>query len=568
MLWIHIGVDGSIDCQVNVGNKVRQGNAFQCFMVTSDASGIENYEVNKVGYLKPTAQEVVTQSVSVTKSKQTFELGKPSQTNSYFACGVEYEGYLASIPSDATTFYANGGHISLVIYAITKDGKFENTQNVSVFVEPTNGKNYIGISYEDYYVLDSLISSLEKEVDNVHPETFVKKLPGDGENYKVYMASPTGDTTSRIISSSVVNGAAVLRTATGQVVLPNQTTSNPTPEQAVSRRYVESNFVPNSLTNVDAIPLANGDVTELASGVSAKSTGNVVSKVKSFNGENVTNTAKGVNSMSLGRQNNVEGIGSFAYGNKNTIKGVACVAFGGGNTAGNIMDWVDDIPNNQSSVYCVSIGENNTSVGRTAIAIGTSNSSAAESAISVGKNNRVFAKDSIAIGRNNIARSVSVISGEYENEPNQGEGVVEIGTGLRSPNRTKDPARENPYWDCVVLGRWNDPDAYSVARTDDPPYVYEFPPVFTLGAGNSDSQRANAIVVLHDGAPSSAPYPHDWIYFNSYGIFNRNVEFRGNSNKVTVEGNLQVNGEVTDSKGDPIAATASITDDYINDLFK
>lgn len=165
MLWIHIGNDGVLDCKVNVGNKVRQGDGFDVF-VSTENSGIATYEVEGIGYVKPGSDEVSNLNVTVKKSSQTFYLGSPSQANAFFKNGVEYEGYLGSIPSDATTFYANGGHIQLLI-CISKDGGItQHAENATVFVEPTYGKHYMGISCNDYDYLMHLLGEHEKYISN------------------------------------------------------------------------------------------------------------------------------------------------------------------------------------------------------------------------------------------------------------------------------------------------------------------------------------------------------------------------------------------------------------------
>lgn len=176
MLWVHVGVDGSIDCQVNVGNKVRQGNGFELFIVT-ETNNVENFEINRVGYIKPGEQEIVSLNVPVRREENIeFELNRPSQANSFFKGGATYNGYMASIPSDATTFYGNGGHIQLVIYAVSVDGRSENTQNVTVFVEPTYGNKYVGISDTDYGVLLRIIDDFKNDkLDSKNPIIYDSK---------------------------------------------------------------------------------------------------------------------------------------------------------------------------------------------------------------------------------------------------------------------------------------------------------------------------------------------------------------------------------------------------------
>lgn len=176
MLWVHVGVDGSIDCQVNVGNKVRQGNGFELFIVT-ETNNVENFEINRVGYIKPGEQEIVSLNVPVRREENIeFELNRPSQANSFFKGGATYNGYMASIPPEATTFYGNGGHIQLVIYAVSVDGRSENTQNVTVFVEPTYGNKYVGISDTDYGVLLRIIDDFKNgKLDSKNPIIYDSK---------------------------------------------------------------------------------------------------------------------------------------------------------------------------------------------------------------------------------------------------------------------------------------------------------------------------------------------------------------------------------------------------------
>ena len=165
MLWIHIGNDGVLDCKVNVGNRIRQGDGFDVFLSTEN-NGIATYEVEGLGYVKPGSDEVSNLNVTVEKSSQTFYLGSPSQANAFFRNGVEYDGYLGSIPSDATTFYANGGHIQLLIYISKDGGVTQHAENATIFVEPTYGKHYMGISCNDYEYLMEILGKHESDISN------------------------------------------------------------------------------------------------------------------------------------------------------------------------------------------------------------------------------------------------------------------------------------------------------------------------------------------------------------------------------------------------------------------
>ena len=299
--------------------------------------------------------------------------------------------------------------------------------------------------------------------------------------------------------------------------------------------------------------LLNGDTSSIGSYTSV---GNGVSSALNFAGQNISNTAKGVNSLSLGRLNSVEGAACFAYGNKNIIKGVASIAFGGGNTAGEKIDWTSlDAATNSSSSYCFAIGENNTSIGRTSITMGTANNSKGDGSISIGRDNTIWSKESVAIGRNNYLNRVS--TGSYEeNEPDQGNGVVAIGTGLKTPLRYREvDYSNNLYWNCVISGRYNDPYAYNCVRSSDLVYANSLPPLFTLGNGLSDTSRNNAIVLFHNAGAINS----DFIYFNEYSIFNKKCEFRGP--ETIIEGTLK------DASGAQYIKGGTITASFINSLF-
>lgn len=441
-------------------------------------------------------------------------------------------------------------------------------------------------------------------------ERYVKKL-GAGSNYRVYMVSPNGIDTNRVASSSAVGGAIPLRTSTGQLELPDQAQNVPGGKQAISKDYADGKYLLDRKTTdfhsvttfrwlndsnqremvingswigfyvngnqlltirgdnftyldktvkwsdlADIVenksPLLNGDTGAIGS---YKSDGNGISSATTFAGSDITNTAKGINSFSLGRLNAVEGVGCLAYGNKNAVKGAGSVALGGGNISGDRIDWTSASASvNNSSAYCISLGENNTTTGRSAVSVGISNNSQGDGSISVGRGNTVWSKESVAIGRNNTLDRVS--TGSYdEQEPNQGNGVVAIGTGLKTPKRWNDVNLENLYWDSVVLGRYNDPFAYGCARETDTPRQNSFPPVFTLGNGIGDTGRNNAVVVFHDAGIKN----HDWIYFNDYSIFNKKCEFRGS--ETIIEGTLK------DASGAQYIKGGIITTSFINSLF-
>lgn len=483
------------------------------------------------------------------------------------------------------------------------------------YLEFADGEIVVSEETANYLTTNRVdLSSIPDWID----ERYVKKL-GAGSDYRVYMVAPNGSGTFRIISSSSVNGAVPLRTSTGQLELPDQAQNVPGGKQAISKDYADGKYLLDRKTTdfhsvttlrwlndnnqremvingswiifyaggnqlltirgdnftyldktvkwsdlADLVenksPLLNGDTGAIGS---YKSDGNGISSVTTFAGSDITNTAKGINSFSLGRLNTVEGVGCLAYGNKNTVKGVGAVALGGGNISGDRIDWTSASASaNNSSAYCISIGENNTTVGRSAVSVGISNKSNGDGSVSVGRGNAVWSKESVAIGRNNTLNRVS--TGSYdEQEPDQGNGVVAIGAGLMTPKRWNDVYLESLYWNCVVVGRYNDPYAYGCARSTDLPYKNNYAPVFTLGNGSDDSNRRNSIVTFHNSGFQERKY--DWTYFNDYCIFNQICEFRNMNN--IFEKNITVWGIVKDKNGVQYLKGGTISDTFINSLF-
>lgn len=518
-------------------------------------------------------------ATSVADSTIPFDKGRDLK---FFRYGESYRFIRFDLPAQVTSLdgYWNA---TVSIHDLTTKNVVQVLGDIAFEVEKSVIVPSGNLDLSQYNYLLEEVNGFSGRIDNCVP-----KLEGDG-TYKVYMVGPNGENASRLISSGATANAAVLRQANGQVGLPNQDTYLPGTEQAVSRRYVDGKFVQKAGTssfgadtlflwkvgdvnamaiggssislyniatgdlqteikasyvrlskenvniywsdirNAAEIPLANGDTSELGSG--ARSQGNTVSLVKAFEGEDITNTAKGLNSMSLGRLNKVEGMGSFAYGNKNTIKGVGCIAFGGGNKAGTTMDWSSTDPDNPSSIYCFTLGENNESTGRGSFAIGTSNRATGQGSIAVGNGNQVDGKNAIALGSDNKATALK------NEEMVGGDGAILAGKGLQTPYRTAGDRTAN-YWDCIVLGRYNDPDTYSIADSADLPYMNNYPAIFTLGAGRATT-RQNAIVVFHD---SGATTPRNWTYLDTYTIFKKDVEFRGS--KVDIKGNLKLTGEL------------------------
>lgn len=193
MLWIHINNTGVIDCYVNVGNKLRQGNPFDAFVVVDGdySEGSDNppiWELAFVNYVKPTAESFVHNGVTEDDdvTQETFELGSPSQANSYFIGGQSYYGKKVHFSSEATSFQGNGGHMAILFAMQRTDGEVERSETLSVFLEPTYGNKNTPLNLNDY---NELIQLYKKSVSiNLGEISSLSDLDG------IKFVDPTPDT--------------------------------------------------------------------------------------------------------------------------------------------------------------------------------------------------------------------------------------------------------------------------------------------------------------------------------------------------------------------------------------
>jgi len=159
MLWIYFNGQGVAECVVNTGNRIRQGDSFQVFVTQSD----ERWTLTGVLYLKPGAESFVTINDEYEETTETFELGNPSQANSYFQNSISYEGHLITVPAEATSFEGNGGHVALQFQFLNSaTGTYLHAQTVSVYVEPTYGLKATKITGADYATLVDMMTSSAK----------------------------------------------------------------------------------------------------------------------------------------------------------------------------------------------------------------------------------------------------------------------------------------------------------------------------------------------------------------------------------------------------------------------
>ena len=195
MLWVHINNQGSVDCSVNVGPKIRQGNSVELFIVFDgmQTGGTQMLYLSGVQYLKPGANNFVPiDSVTGATQSKTFTLGNPSMANAYFYSGTSYNGYLVNVPKDATDFSGNGGHVAFMATAYYLDS--EQNQHIislepfSIYVDPTYGTKANNISQEDY---NTLVAMAQGQIASVE----VNEITQGSVNatYQMEITDPEGN---------------------------------------------------------------------------------------------------------------------------------------------------------------------------------------------------------------------------------------------------------------------------------------------------------------------------------------------------------------------------------------
>ena len=218
MLWVYINNQGTAQCVVNMGNKIRQGDAVKLFIVfPQEASDFISLEDQLVSYIKPGATEYTAVNVSCEEASFEFTLGNPSQANSFFTGGTTYDGWLITLPEDATSFDGNGGHVGVSLVVENSMSESVHTEVIDFYVEPTYGKKWNKMTATDYATLLKLIKS--SNVFNVGVKdslAFLDLYRGESSaicfvyNDATYLAFITydedsGDTKQTILSVSADN---------------------------------------------------------------------------------------------------------------------------------------------------------------------------------------------------------------------------------------------------------------------------------------------------------------------------------------------------------------------------
>lgn len=169
MLWVHIADDGTADCLVNDGNKLRQGNSFELFVVSGRGESKnepKQYALNDVAYIKPSELEYSTDGVAIEQfeSMKTFYTDDVNKLGSFFVNQKDYWGRKVFIPEQATTFNGNGGHISLKI-SMFHGEEVVYVDNLSLYVMPTYGKTPTLITKTEYQNILNKIQTYFKSVE-------------------------------------------------------------------------------------------------------------------------------------------------------------------------------------------------------------------------------------------------------------------------------------------------------------------------------------------------------------------------------------------------------------------
>lgn len=166
MLWIYVNSTGAVECSVNVGYKVRQGDAFDAFIVLWGMNGEADpnlingslYTLSYVKYINPQMSAFSSAGVEIDSANEEFVLGNPSQVNSHFFSGQSYNGYKVHIPDTATSFSSNGGNVGLEIGLLSNgESQYVHAQTANVFVEGTYANKPDLITTSDYAMMLDLI---------------------------------------------------------------------------------------------------------------------------------------------------------------------------------------------------------------------------------------------------------------------------------------------------------------------------------------------------------------------------------------------------------------------------
>lgn len=152
MLWIYFDSQGVAKCKVNVGNKIRQGDEVPLFVYLEGKNeGKNHWRVTNVAFIRPNSGTLETAQAGTSSglTEKTFSLGNPSEANFYFKNGETYKGYYTILPSDATSFDGNGGHIAIKI-TLSLDADQERMETISQYVEPTYGNKATHMTDKEY----------------------------------------------------------------------------------------------------------------------------------------------------------------------------------------------------------------------------------------------------------------------------------------------------------------------------------------------------------------------------------------------------------------------------------
>lgn len=215
------------------------------------------------------------------------------------------------------------------------------------------------------------------------------------------------------------------------------------------------------------------DFNSIAPYPGATSQANIITALTTVAGQRlVKSTPTGYGNIAVGRskqnttpttQSNCDVVGAFnlAMGNKCTAKGLGCFSFGGTNVSGNKIDWTklsQGTIDNDTSLFCASFGENNTTTGRDAFTIGQGNTNS-------GYKGFVSGLDNTNSGENSYI-------GGYDNT-NSGTNCIIFGRGLTNTRNNK-----------TAFGLFNE-------NKDNV--------IFEIGNGVDDEDRRNALDVYADG---------------------------------------------------------------------
>ena len=212
-----------------------------------------------------------------------------------------------------------------------------------------------------------------------------------------------------------------------------------------------------------------------------------------------SNLASGTFSTAWGADNAAKGYLSTAWGADNTVENASfATAWGYGNTASGSFATVSGYYNEASGSFAMVWGDRNKASNYSSTAWGMNNTASGSFATVSGLNNTAHGHTSTVWGQNNTATTFSTAWGMNNKAQKLSTTVWGFNNQANGQYATV-WGQSNKAEACYVTvqGRFNI-GGYDIAGGGQASW-FETDPLFEIGAGTAEADRANALTVLKDG---------------------------------------------------------------------